>query len=110
MKGGGFFIQGPSIDGFIGKVLSVLEQEPDIRKRLASLRAPFQELLENQSWLPEPYRQINPNSGMGGGIASWLLYQSSEKDLSLFALVVPPGVTTPIRRSACIYSPTIPDA
>ena len=73
MSGGEFFIQGPSIDGFIAKVLSVLEQEPDIRKRLAGLRGPFQELLENQSWLPEPYRQINPNSGMGGGIASWLL-------------------------------------
>ena len=52
MSGGEFFIQGLSIDRFIGKVLSVLEQEPGIRKRLASLRAPFQELLENQSWLP----------------------------------------------------------
>ena len=33
---------------------------------------------------------------MGGGIASWLLYQNLEKDLSLFSLVVPPGVTTPV--------------
>jgi 3-mercaptopropionate dioxygenase len=96
MKGGDFFIEGPVFHGFIAKVLSVLEQEADIRKRLASLRAPFQELLENQSWLPEPFRQINPNSGMGGGIASWLLYQNSERDLSVFSLVVPPAVTTPI--------------
>jgi 3-mercaptopropionate dioxygenase len=96
MKGDEFFIEGPSIHEFIEEVLSVLEQELDIRKRLASLRAPFQALLENQSWLPEPFRQINPNSGMGGGIASWLLYQNSDKDLSLFSLVVPPEVTTPI--------------
>jgi 3-mercaptopropionate dioxygenase len=96
MSGGEFFLQGPSIYGFIAEVLSVLEQEPDIRKRLATLRAPFQKLLENQSWLPEEFRQINPNSGMGGGIASWLLYQNSDRDLSLFSLVIPPGVTTPI--------------
>jgi 3-mercaptopropionate dioxygenase len=96
MSGGEFFLQGPSIDWFIAEVLSVLEQEPDIRKRLASLRAPFQTLLEDQFWLPEPYRAINPNSGMGGGIASWLLYQNSDRGLSLFSLVIPPGVTTPI--------------
>ena len=96
MSGGEVFLQGPSIDWFIAEVLSVLEQEPDIRKRLASLRAPFQTLLDDESWLPEPYRAINPNSGMGSGIASWLLYQNSNRDLSLFSLVVPPGVTTPI--------------
>jgi 3-mercaptopropionate dioxygenase len=64
--------------------------------RLAELRTPYRLLLEDKTWLPEEFRQANPNSGMGGGIASWLLYQSAEKDLSLFSLVVPPGVTTPI--------------
>ena len=96
MSGGEFFVQEPSVRTFIAGVHSVLERETDIRKRLASLRSPYRQLLEDQSWLPEEFRQINPNSGMGGGIATWLLYQSSEKDLSLFALVVPPGVTTPI--------------
>jgi 3-mercaptopropionate dioxygenase len=96
MSDGEFFVQEPPVHAFIGQVQSVLEREPDISKRLASLRLPYRTLLEDQSWLPEEFRQINPNSGMGGGIASWLLYQSSTKDLSLFALVVPPGVTTPI--------------
>lgn len=33
---------------------------------------------------------------MGGGIGQWLLYRSAEHDLSLFALVVPPGAATPV--------------
>jgi 3-mercaptopropionate dioxygenase len=96
MSTGEFFVHEPAVYAFIAEVESVLEQEPDIRKRLAGLRTPYQKLLEDQSWLPGEFRQINPESGMGGGIASWLLYQSSEKDLSLFSLVVPPGVTTPV--------------
>jgi 3-mercaptopropionate dioxygenase len=96
MSGGEFFVQERPVHAFIAQVHSVLEREPDINKRLASLRLPYRKVLEDQSWLPEEFRQISPNSGMGGGIASWLLYQSSTKDLSLFALVVPPGVTTPI--------------
>jgi 3-mercaptopropionate dioxygenase len=96
MSGGEFFVQERPVHDFIAQVHSVLERNPDINQRLASLRLPYRRLLEDQSWLPEEFRQINPNSGMGSGIASWLLYQSSTKDLSLFALVVPPGVTTPI--------------
>jgi len=93
---GELFVQEPVVLAFIGEVHSVLEHESDIRKRLARLRSPYRTLLDDKSWLPEAYRQINPESGMGGGIASWLLYQNLEKDLSLFSLVVPPGVTTPI--------------
>ncbi|HEX4200919.1 MAG TPA: hypothetical protein VHY59_05330 [Chthoniobacterales bacterium] len=93
---GEFFVQGPLVFAFIDEVHSVLERESDVRKRLTGLRSPYQKLLEDKSWLPEAYRQINPESGMGGGIASWLLYQNLEKDLSLFSLVVPPGVTTPV--------------
>jgi 3-mercaptopropionate dioxygenase len=96
MSAGEFFVQEPSVYAFIAEVQSVLERESDISQRLASLRAPYQKLLEDRSWLPEEFRQVNPNSAMGSGIASWLLYQSSEKDLSLFALVVPPAVTTPV--------------
>jgi 3-mercaptopropionate dioxygenase len=96
MRDGEFFVQEPTVFAFIDEVHSVLARESDIPKRLASLRWPYQKLLEDKSWLPEEFRQSNPKSGMGGGIASWLLYQNSVKDLSLFSLVVPPGVTTPI--------------
>jgi len=96
MNRGEFFVQEPAVSAFIADVHSVLEREPEIGQRLASLRSPYRQLLEDRSWLPEKFRQINPDSCMGGGIASWLLYQSEEKDLSLFSLVVPSGVTTPI--------------
>ena len=33
---------------------------------------------------------------MGGGIGQWLLFRSADRDLSLFALVVPPGASTPV--------------
>jgi predicted metal-dependent enzyme (double-stranded beta helix superfamily) len=77
---GEFFVQEPGVLAFIGEVHSVLEHESDIRKRLARMRSPYRNLLDDKSWLPEAYRQINPESGMGGGIASWLLYQNLEKD------------------------------
>ena len=96
MSGGEFFVREPTVAAFIAEVESVLEREPEIPGRLAALGSPYRKLLEDRSWLPDEYRRINPDSGMGGGIASWLLYQSAEKDLSLFSLVVPPGVTTPI--------------
>jgi len=96
MNGGEFCVREASVFAFIAEVASVFEREPDIPRRLAALKGPYRKLLEDRSWLPEEYRRSNPDSGMGGGIASWLLYQSSQKDLSLFSLVVPPGVTTPI--------------
>jgi len=96
MCDGHFFVQHPSVYQFVTEVESILEREPETIKRLADLRSPYRVLLEDDSWLPGEFHQVNPNSAMGGGIASWLLYQSAEKDLSLFSLVVPSGVTTPI--------------
>ena len=96
MSTGDFFVNDPSVYQFIEEVELILEREQEIPQRLASLRSPYREMLEDKSWLPEKFRQMNPNSAMGGGIASWLIYQSAAKDLSLFSLVVPPGATTPI--------------
>jgi 3-mercaptopropionate dioxygenase len=96
MGAGNFFVQHPAVHRFIAEVESLLQRKEEPAMRLAGLRAPYRLLLEDQTWLPEEFRRVNPNSAMGGGIASWLLYQSAEKDLSLFSLVVPPGVTSPI--------------
>ena len=48
------------------------------------------------AWLPARYQEGDPESGMGGGIGQWLLFRASDRSLSLFALVVPPGSQTPI--------------
>lgn len=66
---------------------------------LAEMHEPFEELLLDDEWLPELYRDSPPSEyddrgEMGRDIAQWLLYRSD--DLVLFSLVVPPGVETPV--------------
>lgn len=60
------------------------------------LKPAFSKLLSDPSWLPPEFRAANPQGGMGGGIASWLLYRSARHDLSLMSLVVPSGSQTPV--------------
>jgi predicted metal-dependent enzyme (double-stranded beta helix superfamily) len=52
--------------------------------------------MADPEWLPAEFRQPAEQSGMGGGIASWLLYRAGDGSLSFFALVVPPGSSTPV--------------
>src|SRR5262249_17036020 len=47
-------------------------------------------------WLPQEFQVGAPESGMGGGIAQWLLYRANDGSLSLFSLVVPSGSETPV--------------
>ena len=61
-----------------------------------AIRPRFAALLADAEWLPARYQEGDPESGMGGGIGQWLLFRASDRSLSLFALVVPPGSQTPI--------------
>jgi predicted metal-dependent enzyme (double-stranded beta helix superfamily) len=63
---------------------------------LQALRPAFAGLLRDPDWLPAAYREPATAGGMGGGIASWLLYRDGNGGLSLFSLVVPPGAATPV--------------
>lgn len=63
---------------------------------LQALRPAFADLLSDPDWLPAAYRQPATEGGMGGSIASWLLYRAGDGNLSLFSLVVPPGAATPV--------------
>jgi hypothetical protein len=60
------------------------------RAALEALRPAFAALLADNQWLPAEYRQPATESGMGGGIATWLIYRAGDGGLSLFSLVVPP--------------------
>jgi 3-mercaptopropionate dioxygenase len=60
------------------------------------IRPRFAELLADDTWLPAPYREPAPESGMGGGIGQWLLFRAGDGSLSLFSLVVPPDAQTPV--------------
>jgi 3-mercaptopropionate dioxygenase len=61
-----------------------------------SIRPRFAELLADPGWLLEGYRESADESGMGGGIAQWLLFRATDRSLSLFSLVVPSGSATPV--------------
>jgi predicted metal-dependent enzyme (double-stranded beta helix superfamily) len=78
----------------------------DVRGRIAEARDPvqacelirpiFASLLADPGWLPGRYQEAAAESGMGGGIGQWLLFRAADRSLSLFSLVVPPGVSTPV--------------
>ena len=95
MSAGEFFVDHPILRRFVATTEAILKEQIEVTDRLWHLRQPYAELLNDSTWLPEEFRQPNFNSAMGGGIASWLLYRSEAKDLSLFSLVVPVGAATP---------------
>jgi predicted metal-dependent enzyme (double-stranded beta helix superfamily) len=80
---------------FIGEVREALAELP-VHAALERLLPTFTNLLADPTWLPDQYMQPVAEGGMGGGIATWLLYRAGDGSLSLFSLVVPPGSATPV--------------
>jgi len=101
-----YFLDTPAIRSFVADVRRTLAAHTvddsqgagliDASAALDALRPRFLELLADQNWLPEEFAVPYAASGMGGGIASWLLFRAGDHSLSLFSLVVPSGSTTPI--------------
>lgn len=91
-----FMLDTPAIRNFIADVRATLAQHTTVETGLAALRPRFAALLADQTWLPEVFAAPYAESGMGGGIATWLLFRAGTHDLTLFSLVVPPGAETPV--------------
>jgi 3-mercaptopropionate dioxygenase len=93
-------------DEFILDTTTVREFVAGVRSTIATARSPeeacdairpsFADLLGDAAWLPDEYAADAPESGMGGGIGQWLLFRAGDGSLSLFSLVIPPGVETPV--------------
>jgi 3-mercaptopropionate dioxygenase len=90
-----YILDTPAVRAFIAKVHAALDVAPPAAA-LELVRGDFVALLADQEWLPDAYRQPAEQSGMGGGIATWLIYRAANGGLSLFSLVVPPGSATPV--------------
>ena len=90
-----FLLDTPRVRGFIAEVRAALAAHP-VREALEQLRPAFVDLLADPTWLPDEYMRPAEQGGMGGGIATWLIYRAAAGDLSLFSLVVPPGSATPV--------------
>jgi predicted metal-dependent enzyme (double-stranded beta helix superfamily) len=90
-----YILDTPPVRAFVAQVRAELAAAPP-QAALEALRPAFAALLADQEWLPDTYRQPAPESGMGGGIATWLIYRAAGGELSLFSLVVPAGSATPV--------------
>jgi len=91
-----FFLDTPPIRQFIADVRHILAAHKDVSAGLDALRPRFTALLADPTWLPDEFATPYAQSGMGGGIGSWLLFRAGDHSLSLFSLVVPPGSATPV--------------
>jgi predicted metal-dependent enzyme (double-stranded beta helix superfamily) len=63
----------------------------DRRETIDRLRPGFATLLAEPTWLPTEYRQSVP-----GQFVQYAIYRAADGALSLMAMVVPPGVATPV--------------
>ena len=93
---GEFILDTPVVRDFVAHVRAVRECAASAAEVCEAIRPRFAELLADPVWLPPDFQVPATESGMGGGIAQWLLYRANDGSLSLFSLVVPPGSETPI--------------
>lgn len=91
-----FYLDIPAIRDFVAAVRQAVAEHDEVEARLSALQPRFADLLADQSWLTEEFAAPNPQSGMGGGIGTWLLFRAADKSLSLFSLVVPSCSETPV--------------
>jgi predicted metal-dependent enzyme (double-stranded beta helix superfamily) len=91
-----YLLDTPTVRDFIRDVRTAIADAASPAAACDAIRPRFAELLADPEWLPERFQQPNPDSGMGGGIGQWLLFRGADRELTLFALIVPPGSATPI--------------
>jgi predicted metal-dependent enzyme (double-stranded beta helix superfamily) len=85
----------PVVRSFVADVRAAIEAAASPEAACDAIRPPFAELLADSGWLPAEYQE-GAESGMGGGIGTWLLFRAGDGSLSLVSLVVPSGEQTPI--------------
>jgi predicted metal-dependent enzyme (double-stranded beta helix superfamily) len=91
-----FYVDTPAVREFIADVRRSLAEHADVSAGLDALRPRFAALLADPTWLPDEFAAPYAQSGMGGGIGSWLIFRAGYRALSLFSLVVPYGSATPV--------------
>lgn len=91
-----YLVENDTLRRFIEDVTPLVRGAVSPAAAVARLRPAFSRLLNDRLWLPDRFRAPCESGGMGGGIGQWLLYRSSDRSLTLFSLVVPPGSATPV--------------
>ena len=96
MEGDEYSLDTPQVREFIAGVREEIARARSPQAACDAIRPAFAALLADPAWLPERYREGDPESAMGGGIGQWLLFRAEDRSLSLFSLVVPPAAQTPV--------------
>ena len=92
-----WLLDNPPLRTFIETVNEIRHRAPDPHAAVAEIRPYFAALLANQRWLPQKFQEpAKGESGMGNKIGMWLLYRAGDGGLAFSALVLPPGVKTPV--------------
>ena len=76
---------------FIAEVEQVLASTEDRRDTIARLTPSFGALLADLAWLHADFRQP-----VAGKFVQYAIYRAEDASLSVMAMVVPPGVATPV--------------
>jgi len=91
-----FFVESTILQEFIREIGAIVSRSASPAEALRAMRGPFARLLADREWLPKKFQLPAAHSGMGAGKATWLIYRSADRSLSLSSLVVVPGEVTPI--------------
>jgi predicted metal-dependent enzyme (double-stranded beta helix superfamily) len=76
---------------FVERVADVSRTQPDRRKAIDVIHPLFAEMLSEPDWLAEEHQVPVP-----GKFAQYLVYREEDRSLSVMAMVVPTGTTTPV--------------
>jgi 3-mercaptopropionate dioxygenase len=96
VSGDEFILDTTTVREFVAGVRSTISTARSPEEACDAIRPSFADLLGDAAWLPDEYASDAPESGMGGGIGQWLLFRAGDGSLSLFSLVIPPGVETSV--------------
>ncbi len=77
--------------GFIAGVERIVAKDDDRRDTIEQLKPSFAALLADPTWLHPDYRHP-----VAGKFVQYAIYRAADASLSLMAMVVPPGVATPV--------------
>jgi 3-mercaptopropionate dioxygenase len=80
-----------NLKGFIAEVEQVVASSKDRRETIARLTPSFGALLADPTWLHADFRQP-----LAGKFVQYAIYRAEDGSLSVMAMVVPPGVATPV--------------
>jgi 3-mercaptopropionate dioxygenase len=80
-----------NLKAFIAEVEQVVASSEDRRDTIARLTPSFGALLADPTWLHADFRQP-----VAGKFVQYAIYRAEDGSLSVMAMVVPPGVATPV--------------